>query len=84
MAKITKIFSIFNIEEKLDQLRLSPGLLRLVKVLLLQVYLIHFMTCIWYFITTLCDNQYNTWVGSRGIVDSDSFDKYAQSFYWAF
>ena len=34
MAKIFKVFNSFNIGEKIDQLQLSSGLIRLIKVLL--------------------------------------------------
>jgi len=77
MAKIFKVLRSFNLGEKIDNLHLSAGLNRIIKVLLFQFILVHFMTCIWYFITTIVDNQYNTWVGGRGVVDSDAFDKYA-------
>lgn len=58
--------------------------MRLFQVLLIQLVLIHLIACFWYLSATFEDNIWDTWVGARGIPESDMFYKYLSAFYWAF
>lgn len=64
-------------------LDVSAEVARLLKVLALQVFMVHLMACFWFMMASLEDNLHDTWVGARGLVDRTQGFQYCNSFYWA-
>jgi hypothetical protein len=56
----------------------------MLKVLGFMFFLVHLMACFWFLSASLEENLFNTWVGGRGIVDSDTGYQYFNAFYWSF
>lgn len=48
----------------------------MLKVLVLQFFLIHFMACAWFMTASLEDDIWKTWVGARDIVDNTPAEQY--------
>ena len=46
--------------------------------------MVHLMACFWYMAATFEDNIYDTWVGTRDVVNDTIGMKYANAFYWAY
>ena len=67
-----------------DSLNISLGMSRMLKIIGIQIYLVHLVACFWYLSATMEENMFDTWVGARGIVDADKNYKYSNAFYWAF
>ena len=55
---------------------------RLLKVILLMAFFIHFYACLWYFIAKFDDFPPESWVMTVGAIDQSNFNKYLISFYW--
>jgi hypothetical protein len=68
----------------MNTLNLSVGMIRMLNILSFQIFLIHLMACFWFLFATFEDNIFNTWVGTRDIVDRSTGYQYANAFYWAF
>ena len=73
-----------SLSEQLSSLNISVGVARMLKVLLLQIVMVHFMACFWFMFASFEPNLFATWVGARGIIDESSSFQYLNSFYWAF
>ena len=85
LAKMIKIAkSEREMSNYIQSLEISFGVARLMQVLTLQMFLIHLVACLWYFVATLENSIFDTWVGARGIVDADKPYQYFNAFYWAF
>lgn len=85
MVKILRVFrKSTQIREWINSLNIEVGLIRMLKVLCIQIFMVHIMACIWFLFASLEDNLYETWVGSRDIVDSSMGHQYFESVYWAF
>ena len=85
MVKILRVFrKSTQIREWINSLNIEVGLIRMLKVLFIQIFMVHIMACIWFLFASLEDNLYETWVGSRNIVDSSMGQQYFESVYWAF
>lgn len=85
MSKIIRVAKKQGlISDFIEDLNISIGTARMLKVLALQIFLLHIVSCFWYLFASLEDNMFDTWVGGRGIVDSNTGYLYFNSFYWAF
>ena len=89
MVKMLRIFRrsgtrSSQFKDWLNSLNISVGMIRMLTVLCVMLFLVHLMSCFWFLAATLEDNLYNTWVGGRGVVDSDPNYQYFNAFYWAF
>lgn len=85
MLKMLRVFrKSSTFRDWMNNLNISVGMIRLVKLLIIQFIMVHLMSCFWHLAATFEDNLHNTWVGGRGIVDSSESFKYLQAFYWAF
>ena len=82
MLRVFRKSSTFR--DWMNNLNISVGMIRLVKLLIIQFIMVHLMSCFWHLAATFEDNLNNTWVGNRGIVDSSESFKYLSAFYWAF
>ena len=79
MIKMLRVFrrnSAFK--EWLDNLNVSVGIIRMVKVLVLMGFLVHLMSCFWFLAATLEESLFDTWVGNRdpGLIDAEMSDQY--------
>lgn len=84
MIKVLRIFSKLDFfKEYISELSLSVGAIRMIKVLILQFFMVHLMACLWYLFATFEQNIFQTWVGERNVVDQSQFYKYMESWYWA-
>ena len=54
--------------KQFDMLTLNPGFMRLFKIIALIFLLIHMMSCLWFLLANLSDEE--TWVDGAGIADS--------------
>ena len=84
ILRISKLFKVAKqgiIQNMFDALNLSLGTTRMLKVIALQFFLVHLVACFWYLAAQFEDNLFGTWVGARGIVDSQREYKYFNAFY---
>ena len=84
LSKILSVASKGIIQNMIETLNFSFGMIRIIKIISITFFLAHLASCFWYLAATFEDSLFNTWVGARGIVDSDSAYKYFNAFYWAF
>jgi hyperpolarization activated cyclic nucleotide-gated potassium channel 1 len=57
---------------------------RIIKVLMLSLFLVHLFGCFFYLQAKLQDFSTDTWVNKRGEIDKRTIQKYFSSIYWAF
>ena len=77
MLKMLRVFrKSSSFKEWMNSLNISVGMIRMVKLLVGQFILVHLMSCFWHLAATFEDNIYDTWVGSRDIVDTPVTYKY--------
>jgi len=88
MLRMLKMLRVFrkssSFKDWLNSLNISVGMIRMMKVLVVQFIMVHLMSCFWHLAATFEDNLYDTWVGVRGIVNTSITYKYFEAFYWAF
>lgn len=85
MVKMLRVFrKSSEFRDWIESFDFNAGLIRMLKVMSLTFFMIHLMTCFWYLAATFEESLFDTWVGGRGIVDSQKMYQYLNSFYWAF
>jgi hypothetical protein len=67
LAKVVKVTNT-GIGALLDNLLLSPNLMRLLKLFFGLMFLTHAFTCLWFWAAKAYDFENNTWVYNKGIV----------------
>jgi hypothetical protein len=92
MLKNTKFFRMIKTFKKgsvnritsffLEKLKLSANFERLFFFVIAFLLLIHFSSCIWYFIAKYQDLSPDCWVTRLGYIDASKLELYIISFYW--
>lgn len=67
IMKVAKNKGQFN--DWIEKLNISLGTSRLLKVMMVQIFLLHLVSCFWFLAASLEENIFGTWVGHRGVVD---------------
>lgn len=87
ILKLAKILRLSNLASKLQSItglnrfiNLSVNIKRLLYFFLSFITICHFLTCLWYFISTL--NPEMNWVLQYGQIDSSELSLYISSLYW--
>ena len=83
MVRIFKILKVFNFKDSLFKLGITTVSGRLYKIYILAIVFVHLMSCFWFAVANFGVNQYDNWVGGRGIMTSSPFEQYMNSIYWA-
>ena len=72
MIKILRVFSKMHyLKEYFGRFNSNLGFIRMIKVLLLEFFMVHLMACLWFMSATFEENIYDTCVGGRNIVDKE-------------
>lgn len=90
LIKLAKIIRILNAQQGFQNFldkaglnfKIPLALKRLLYFLIVFGIICHLITCLWYFASTLQDNQYANWVNKYGIENYEIFDLYTASLYW--
>lgn len=65
--------------------KFNPGLLRVMRLLLILLIICHWCGCLWYFIGAVAQKDlYNLWTPTETLRGQPLGHKYLYSFYWAF
>ena len=85
MVRIVKVVKTIRfarwISEALDRLNINVSLTRGLKFLLMIMFMLHLISCGWYFIAKVEDFHPDTWVVRIGILDNTLPDQYLFSIY---
>lgn len=57
--------------------------IQLFSTIIMILLSLHIATCLWYFVARFYEFSPDTWIARQGLLDSDNFDKYLTSLYWA-
>ena len=87
VLRIFKIFKLFKYNKKFQQwfgyLNLGATATKMLKLVIMGVFLVHLFSCIWYLTAKLDDLNDNTWPVRKGLIYSSTFLLYCESVYWA-
>jgi len=82
MAKLVRIaIKIFN--ESLEDFDITSSQIRLVKIVFVLVFSVHFVACAWFFLSDYFDHPRGSWVEANGFIDHSPKQKYVISVYWS-
>ncbi|CAI2382508.1 unnamed protein product [Moneuplotes crassus] len=82
MSKIFKNNKTFMAIIKI--IKMNEGVMKLIKVAMATLLLVHLMTCFWFLFAKFSDFDPDTWVFRVDIRDSHHWQQYLISCYWAF
>ncbi|OMJ69246.1 hypothetical protein SteCoe_33079 [Stentor coeruleus] len=90
LIKLAKIIRILKAQQGFQKFidkvglnfKIPLALKRLLYFLIVFGIICHLITCLWYFASTLQDNQYDNWVNKYGIENYSIFNLYTASLYW--
>ncbi len=80
LTRVARLFLIFRRWVRTGWT--NPGYLRIAKFVCLAVVLIHWLSCLWFFVAAVDDFPDNSWVVHAGIQDSEPATQYIRSLYW--
>jgi hyperpolarization activated cyclic nucleotide-gated potassium channel 1 len=96
LAKVSRLYRIFKVfrllkiakfvrhneavNDFIDQIEINPSFLRMLKLFIQVIFIVHLMGCMWFFNATLIEQS---WVSDNGFEDESIMYKYFVSIYWA-
>lgn len=87
LARIAKMFKHFkntSFFEKIQEFfQFNQSMMRMASSLIAILLFIHIVSCFWYYLSVIQNNDYNTWVYQSGFADEDIGTLYIISVYWA-
>ncbi|CAG9312626.1 unnamed protein product [Blepharisma stoltei] len=89
LVRVSRLFKVFKwaknsefITTLINTLRVTTGLLRMIKFIFIMLIVIHIVSCLWYYIARVDDFSYNTWVYRYGFLDDSKGELYLTSIYY--
>ena len=83
LLKMLKMVRYSRFYEKISfYLQMNQGVIRLAKMFLAFLLLVHIFGCLWFFSAKSSDFNPDTWVVRGGIMDSSIGFQYLTSIYW--
>lgn len=87
VLRIFKIFKLFKYNKKFQQwfhyLNLGATTTKMLKLVVLGVFLVHLFSCIWYLTAKMDDMNDNTWPVRKDLIYASTMLLYWESVYWA-
>ena len=83
LFKLIRLFrsqAFFN--KIINKLKVTTGILRLIKFCFSVVLMIHIVGCFWYYLAKLEDFSYSTWVFRHSMIGKSNGELYLASIYW--
>jgi hypothetical protein len=91
MIRILRLLKIMKfvkqnvtINKFLEKLQLNAALTRLITLILLEIFLVHIYSCLWFIAAKFDDFGPDTWIARNDLQDSDHFEQYIWCVYWCF
>lgn len=66
----------------MNALKVTTGLLRMIKFILAVLLLVHVVGCLWYYIARLDNFSHNSWVMRYGLINKTKSELYLTSIYY--
>lgn len=73
-----------NIKRLLDRMKMNPGYVRMLTMILTIIFLVHLVSCFYYMVVSFNDFGPDCWVAAHGLLDEDNFTQYLSAVYWTF
>lgn len=67
-----------------DAIKINPSIMRLITVCVSVFFLVHVISCLWFFVAKLDNFNPETWVVRKGYLDDAPSVQYLAGMYWAF
>jgi len=71
IMRLAKVIAILKSNDMLlkifDSLKMSTGMVRMVKIIAVVLFIVHLMSCLWFLSAKMSDMEPNCWVVVRGI-----------------
>ena len=88
LLRLIKLMRLYKsnkfIEKMINQFNMSMTVNKIIKSIIMIVFLLHIVGCLWATVATLTvGSQPMNWLESIGLDDSPNIDKYIASVYWA-
>lgn len=87
LIRLLKLFRLLRLVGMMRYLRfwverLKPGVLRLLRMLVLMGFTMHILACLFFYVSDTSENDV-TWITKDGIHDASLTSQYVASFYWS-
>jgi hypothetical protein len=80
LMRVVRLVAIVRTWER--QTSINAGYLRIGKLLLAVVVVLHLVACVWFLVPFVGDYPQDSWVVSEGVADADPGTQYIRSLYW--
>ena len=85
LVKILKIVkNNMQLNKFFNKINLSLGFFQMLKLIILVIFITHFVSCLWFLAAKLQSFEPDTWVYRKGLLDESLTTQYIASYYWAF
>ncbi len=73
----------YMMEKILSSFKVSPAIMRMLFTVVISIFLIHLVSCLWYFTARYKDFNTETWVVRLSLFDEEPSMLYLECVYWA-